>query len=254
MELLVLLFAASVVINGAMFVVAYKLQSDKLTDASYAVTFIVLALIAQFFSPGQTLHWLVTAMVGIWALRIGGFLLYRVVKVGKDRRFDGIREHFWQFGKFWAGQALSVWVLMLPIGLLSNETTSLAPLSMIGIALWAIGVIIESVADAQKYAFHENPANKGKWIESGIWRYSRHPNYFGEILVWVGVYVTVVPALTGASALIGLVSPIFIAALLLFVSGVPPLEKSADKRWGNDPAYKRYKQSTSLIVPLPKQK
>lgn len=254
MELLLLLLVASIVINGGMFVIAYKLQSDKLTDVSYAVSFIVLALIAHFFSSQQVVHWLLTLMVCVWAVRIGGFLLYRVIKVGKDRRFDGMRENFWQFGKFWAGQALSVWVLMLPIGLLTNANASLTTTSVVGIVIWGVGVIIESIADFQKYAFHENPANKGKWIESGIWRYSRHPNYFGEILVWVGIYVTAWPFLSGIGALVGVVSPLFITILLLFVSGVPLLEKSADKRWGNDPRYKQYKRSTSLIVPLPKSR
>ncbi len=116
---------------------------------------------------------------------------------------------------------------------------------------WTVGLIIETIADVQKIQFKNNPANKGKWIESGIWRYSRHPNYFGEIVVWIGVYIVAATSLPFVQAAIGLISPLFIIVLLLFVSGIPILEKSADKRWGNDPAYKKYKKRTSLLIPLP---
>lgn len=253
MELLNLLLI-SLVINIAMFLVAYKLRSDKLTDASYAVTFITLTLVAFSGSLQSIGHVLLAVIVCIWAVRIGGFLLYRVSKVGKDRRFDGVREDFVQFGKFWLVQAVTVWALLLSVAMAFQQDIALTGVAVVGLLVWFAGFAIETIADIQKYRFHEELTNKGKWIESGIWKYSRHPNYFGEILVWIGVYVFVVQSLNLTQSLVALVSPIFIAVLLIFFSGIPPLEKSADKRWGNLKAYKDYKKSTSILIPLPKQK
>jgi len=165
-----------------------------------------------------------------------------------------MREHFLQFGKFWLGQALTVWVVMLPATLAFSKAETGHKLAVIGIALWCTGFIIESIADFQKYHFAHDPKHKGHWIDSGIWRYSRHPNYFGEIMVWISIYIYAFTALTATERLIGLVSPLFITLLLLFVSGIPILERSADKRWGSVSAYQTYKQHTSILIPLPKNK
>jgi steroid 5-alpha reductase family enzyme len=147
-----------------------------------------------------------------------------------------------------------VWVILLPTLLaLAHTQITLTVVSYAGIALWAAGVTIEATADLQKYTFSQNPKNKGAWIETGVWRYSRHPNYFGEILAWVGVYICVAPVLTPLEAWIGLIGPIFIACLLIFVSGIPPLEKHADEKWGSDPDYQAYKRSTSVLIPWRKK-
>ena len=242
----------SLAINIAMFLVAYRLKSDKLTDISYAVSFAVLALVAFFQGDASPYHAVLLAIILVWAVRIGGFLLYRVMKTGKDRRFDGVREDFKKFGTFWIGQAITVWALLIPSLMAFRASADISQLAIVGCIVWLAGFVIESTADFQKYAFSQNPANKDRWIESGIWRYSRHPNYFGEILVWVGVYIVTLAALDVPQSLIGLVSPLTIVGLLLFVSGIPPLEKAADKRWGKLPAYKAYKRRTSILVPLPK--
>jgi steroid 5-alpha reductase family enzyme len=240
-------------INIAMFLVAYRQKSDKLTDISYALSFAVLAVAAFYQSDHSPYHAVLLAAILAWAVRIGGFLLYRVIKSGKDRRFDGIRENFRKFGTFWIGQAVTVWALLIPslLAFRAQDNSSLQ-LVIAGCIIWFIGFLIESIADLQKYRFSQNPANKGKWIESGIWRYSRHPNYFGEILVWMGLYAVTLSTLSTPQALFGLISPITIIVLLLFVSGIPPLERAANKRWGNITAYKIYKRHTSLLIPLPK--
>ncbi len=238
-------------INIAMFLVAYKLQSDKLTDISYAVTFFVLALYSTIQSNASLFHVVLLVVVGLWSTRLGSFLLYRVHKVGKDSLFDAMRGNFVKFGQFWVLQAITVWVLMLPVIFTSQFTSEVSIGVWAGLAVWGIGLLIESLADIQKFTFTQNVANKGKWIESGIWKYSRHPNYFGEILVWTGVYVIAVQALPLGLALTALISPLFIMSLLLFVSGIPLLEKAADRRWGARKAYRAYKKRTSILVPFP---
>lgn len=241
----------SVWINGVLFLIAFARKSDKLTDASYALSFILLGLFIYTQSSKTRYAGVGVILVCLWALRIGGFLLYRVLQTGKDRRFDGVREHFWQFGKFWLGQAITVWVLMLPLilGLRGNHTVPLW-----GIIIWLFGFVIESVADIQKYRFTHNPSHRNQWIDSGLWHYSRHPNYFGEIVVWIGIYAYCFSSLSSSGKIVGFISPLCITLLLLFVSGIPPLEKRANKRWGDNPAYQAYKHSTSILVPLPKLK
>lgn len=253
MDIVLTSLVVSFVINMAMFAVAFKKQSDKLTDISYAVSFAVIAIYA-FSQVGQkqAFHILLTGMVLVWAVRLGTFLLLRVLKVGKDSRFDEIRSDFRKFFNFWAGQALAAWVLLLPMIMsFGKESVALNTLVWVGFAVWAIGFTLEFTADLQKRRFSVNPKNKGKWIESGVWKYSRHPNYFGEILVWTGVYIYTVSMLSAWQAVVALASPLFISYLLIFVSGIPPLEKGADARWGTNPKYKAYKKRTSILIPLP---
>ncbi len=248
---LVMALIVSLVINLSMFVVAFRLQSDKLTDISYAVTFATIAVWGFVLSDKTWFHVILLAMVFLWALRLGGFLLYRVIRSGKDSRFDGMREDFLKFGKFWFAQAVTVWVMMIPSVFAFGATPVFSILQVVGVSIWLIGLLCETTADFQKMAFSQNPANKDKWIATGIWNYSRHPNYVGEIMIWLGLYVYVVTNFSPLQAIIGLMSPLFIIILLLFVSGIPILEKSADKRWGNKPAYRAYKKRTSILIPLP---
>jgi steroid 5-alpha reductase family enzyme len=255
MDILITSFIVSFAINMAMFLVAYKKQSDKLTDISYAVSFITIALYV-FSQAGEkgAFHIILTLMIVAWGIRLGGFLFVRVLKNGKDARFDEIRGNFKKFLNFWTGQALAAWVLLLPmIFSFSKDNIVMTSLTWLGFTIWLIGWVIEFTADLQKYRFGQNPKNKDKWIQTGIWKYSRHPNYFGEILVWIGVYTYTVSALSSIEGIIALASPLFISYLLLFVSGLPPLEKGADKKWGSDPKYREYKKKTSVLIPLPRR-
>jgi steroid 5-alpha reductase family enzyme len=244
---LLILLGVALGINLVMFVVAFKFQTDTLT-------FIILVLAALFSHTFATTKILGTAMACVWALRLGGFLLYRIRKTGKDSRFDDIRGNFKKFLQFWVLQGASVWIILIPLLiLLSNDQVSFTILSVLGLVVWAAGVAIEATADLQKYRFTRNSANKGKWIDEGIWKYSRHPNYFGEISVWVGMYLFAVSSLSNIQVVLAVVSPLFITSLLLFVSGVPKLEKSADERWGKNKKYQEYKRRTSLVVLSPKK-
>lgn len=187
MNIIITALAISLTINLVMFLIAYRLKSDKFTDITYASTFAVIALWSLAGSPDITLSsTILAAMILLWAIRLGSFLLYRIVRRGKDSRFDNIRDSFFGFGKFWLFQAITVWVLMIPTVLSLNNGVNFGGLSIIGLVIWATGLSVESVADFQKARFAGISSNKDKWIESGIWKYSRHPNYFGEILVWLG--------------------------------------------------------------------
>jgi steroid 5-alpha reductase family enzyme len=243
----------SVLFNSSMFLVAYKQGTDKLTDISYAVTFIALAVFGLVRSPAiSTAKWIIFCMVVLWALRIGGYLFIRIRATGKDKRFDKIRGNFKKFLGFWLLQALTVWVVMLGVLVFYSEGTKpIGSFMVAGMVVWFTGLLIEALADMQKFKFMQNKKNAGKWIQSGLWKYSRHPNYFGEILVWFGIYIFVVSGLQGGTQFIAMISPLFISFMLLFVSGVPLLEKSADARWGKDKNYQKYKNSTSVIIPFP---
>ncbi len=161
-----------------------------------------------------------------------------------------MRKSFWRFGRFWVLQGLTVWIVMIPNLLFFEKSpTELPWYAYAGLAIWAFGITIETVADIQKFKFINNIKNKGKWIDTGIWKYSRHPNYFGEIALWFGLYIFVFSNLSNTEAFIGIIGPLYIALLILFVSGVPLLEKRADKKWGDNPEYIKYKQSTSILIP-----
>lgn len=249
--LLLLSFIIVILINTILFLFAYRRQSDKLTDFSYALSFIVVAVAAiSLGSERSSLLVVVVLMVLGWALRLGTFLVMRIRKQGKDSRFDGIREDFFKFLKFWLGQGVVAWFLLLPVLFLAQHEGKWDYLTLVGISIWLCALAIEAIADFQKFRFTQDATNKNKWIESGIWHYSRHPNYFGEIFVWIGIYITVYSSLASTEQLIGLVSPIAIFGTLRFISGVPILERSAEERWGNNPKYRSYRKRTNLLVPF----
>jgi steroid 5-alpha reductase family enzyme len=132
----------------------------------------------------------------------------------------------------------------------SGSKTSFGALGVLGLVIWIIGFAIEAVSDAQKATFKNDVSNDGKFIDVGLWRWSRHPNYFGEITLWVGMAVLALPALNGWQHLT-LISPIFVIVLLTRVSGLPMLEQRSDKKWGGQPDYETYKASTPILIPRP---
>jgi steroid 5-alpha reductase family enzyme len=191
-------------------------------------------------------------LVLVWALRLGGYLFRRILRIKVDHRFDGMRDDPLRFARFWLLQAITVAVVLLPVAYLLDREHPPHPgaWAIAGTGLWLAGLVLETVADAQKSAFKSKDENRGRFMAGGLWRYSRHPNYFGEMLVWWGLFVYTVPVLHGAAFAV-VAGPVFITLLLLFVSGIPPLERSADQRHANDPAYREYKRRTSILVPLP---
>jgi steroid 5-alpha reductase family enzyme len=190
--------------------------------------------------------------VAAWGLRLGGYLFSRILLLKVDHRFDGMRDKPLAFARFWVLQAVTVWVVMLPVTrlLALPSPLPLSPLTFIGVALWALGFSIEIVSDAQKFSFKNDPVKGKGFMRTGLWSWSRHPNYFGESLLWWGIFVAAAPAFRGWDFLAAL-GPLFLTLLLLFVSGVPLLERSAEAKYGTQADYREYKLSTSLFVPLP---
>ena len=249
------LFALSVglayLIQWLAFIPSYLLQTEKFFDLTGSITYISVITIAVFFSIGadgrSILLW---ALVVIWAIRLGTFLFRRIKKAGKDDRFDEIKPSFIRFLNVWTIQGL--WVTFTMAAALAAITTTnrkeLDLFALVGFLVWAFGFSIEVMADSQKSRFSANPDNKGKFIQTGLWSRSRHPNYFGEIVLWIGVAVIAIPVLQGWQW-IALISPVFVTLLLTRVSGVPLLEKKANKKWGGQEDYESYKKRTPVLIP-----
>ncbi len=248
MNFVLLIFVISVGINLLMFIPAFIYKTDKLTDISYAVTFIAVSLVGYIFSPKYLAQFIGLTLVLIWAFRLGIFLFIRINKIKKDSRFDGMREKFIKFLRFWLLQGITVFIILIPCVLLwSQNSTTFNSVSIIGVLVFIVGIILESVADFQKYQFKNQ--RLPNWIDVGVWRTSRHPNYLGEILIWIGVYLFCIPSLTFGQGILALIGPIYISVLLIFVSGVPLLEKSSDKKWSKEKAYQKYKSEVPVLLP-----
>jgi steroid 5-alpha reductase family enzyme len=248
---LLLTLAISLGIQATLFALAATFKTDKVTDLSYGLTFVVLA--AVLLASGDTskpAHLVLAGMVIAWAVRLAGYLFFRILVTGRDARFDGIRERFWPFFKFWLGQGIAVWVIMLPVTLWFAMPGPWNPIMTVGWCIWALGLAIETVADAQKFSAKRRPGGGGRWVDEGLWKYSRYPNYFGEMLCWWGVYVFVAPDL-GAWNVLGVLGPISITFILMKVTGIPTLEKSAAKKWGDNPEYQKYVARTRTLAPIP---
>jgi len=233
------------------FIPAYLNQTEKFFDITGSLTYISISVAAILLSPKVDARaLLLAALVIIWAARLGSFLFSRIHKAGKDDRFDEIKPSLIRFFNVWTIQAL--WVTFTAAAALVAITTNyrkpLDAFAVIGFLLWLFGFAFEVIADTQKSKFNADPQNKGKFIQSGLWAKSRHPNYFGEIMLWLGVAVIALPVLQGWQW-VALISPLFVTLLLTRVSGVPMLEQKADKKWGGQADYEEYKKNTPVLIP-----
>lgn len=245
--------ALAFAINWLAFIPAALARTEHYYDLIGGISYITVTVAAIALSGELDLRaTLVAAMVMIWSLRLATFLFRRISKAGGDSRFDDIKNQTLQFFMAWTLQGL--WVLLTAAAALAVVTGGtrepLGAVGILGIGVWAIGMLIEIVADRQKSAFKDDPANKGKFINKGLWAWSRHPNYFGEIVLWTGMAIVAVPVLTGWQWAT-LISPVFVTFLLTRVSGIPPLENQADERWGGEDNYEKYKRQTPVLIPKP---
>ena len=243
--------ALAFAVNWLAFVPAHARQTERYYDLVGSLTYLTLVGVALAAGPRDPRSLLLAGLVGLWALRLGSFLFRRILEDGSDGRFDRIKPSFARFFVTWSLQALWVFVT-LSCGLAAMTSTSpvpLGPLAGLGSAIWLLGFGLEVVADRQKRAFRRSQGSE-RFIDSGLWAWSQHPNYFGEITLWIGVALVALPGLRGWQ-LVTLVSPVFVFVLLTRISGIPLLAARARRRWGDDPAYRAYRQRTPLLVPRP---
>ncbi len=249
------LFALAVltafVVQWVAFVPAYLRQTETYFDLTGSVTYVTVTAGLLALTPERDARAvLLAALVVLWALRLGPFLFRRIRRAGSDDRFDEIKPSFGRFLLVWTVQGLWVTFTAMAawIGITSTQRAELDAFAVVGTALWVLGFALEVTADLQKSRFRADPANAGRFITTGLWSRSRHPNYFGEILLWLGVALVAVPVLTGWQW-VALASPVFVTLLLTRVSGVPLLEKKAEARWGGQPDYEDYVRTTPVLVP-----
>ena len=248
---LVLCAGVAFAIQWLAFVPAYLRQTERYYDLTGSATYLTVTALALALTPNPGhLGLLIGACIAVWAVRLGSFLFRRISSDGSDSRFDRIKPDPLRFLFTWTLQGL--WVVMTAAcglaAITSSDGGSVGPVVWLGLLVWAAGFAIEVVADRQKRQFRALHGSE-RFIDTGLWRLSRHPNYFGEIMLWIGVAIMALPALSGW-ALVTLVSPVFVFVLLTRVSGVPMLEHKGEKRWGNDPDYQRYCRETPVLVPF----
>jgi steroid 5-alpha reductase family enzyme len=245
--------ALAFAINWLVFVPSFIQQTEHYFDLTGSLTYVTVVVTALVLSGAEDARaLLLAALVVVWAGRLGSFLFARIRRDGRDGRFDALKPSLPHFLMTWTLQGL--WVLLtLAPSLAAMTTLQPQPLDLfaaVGLAVWAIGFGIEVVADRQKREFRRRPDNRGRFITTGLWAWSRHPNYFGEITLWTGVALLAAPVLGGWQYLT-LVSPLFVYLLLTRVSGIPLLEARADEEWGGDPAYRAYRDRTPPLFPRP---
>ena len=249
------LFAICAVIgfllHWTIFIPSFAFQTEHYFDLTGSVSYLAVILFALTNKPDQDLRAiLLCSLVIIWAIRLGSFLFTRVKKDGKDNRFTIMKTKFWWFLMTWTIGGL--WVLFTLAAALaaitSNATATFGAPALIGLLFWIFGFSIEVIADKQKTAFRSKKENKQLFIRTGLWKWSRHPNYLGEITLWFGVALIAYPVLSSWQ-LLTLISPLFVYILLTRVSGMNILEARADKKWENDMDYIQYKESTPILFP-----
>jgi steroid 5-alpha reductase family enzyme len=245
--------ALAVALNWIAFLPAFAARTERYYDLTGSLTYLSVtatALLAAGTVDARAVT--LAALVAIWASRLGLFLFRRIRAEGKDARFDEVKTSGPRFFLAWTLQA--VWVfLTLAAALTAITTATPAPLGIwfgVGLGVWLAGFTIEVVADRQKRAFRRANDTKTEFITTGLWAWSRHPNYFGEVVLWVGVAIAAAPTFVGWQW-VALVSPLFVYLLLTRGSGVPILERRADARWGGQPEYESYKARTPVLFPRP---
>ena len=243
------------ILHWLVFIPSYYHQTEHYFDLTGSLSYISAVAVAVFMHPFLDLRGLLIAvLVAIWAIRLGSFLFLRVKKAGQDRRFTELKKRFWRYLFTWTLGGAWVFITMAA-ALASITSMTQRPLDIwvgIGLLLWIVGFSIEVMADRQKTEFRNEADNAEKFITTGLWRYSRHPNYFGEIVLWLGIAIIAFPTLVGWQYA-ALISPIFVTFLLVKVSGVKLLEESGQKRWGSDPTYQTYVANTSVLFPMPRR-
>lgn len=239
------------VIHWLAFIPALIFKTEKFYDLTGSICYAFSAIYVYLQSYGMflSLSFFISLAILIWTLRLGSFLLKRVMDAGEDKRFRTIKTNPTQF--FMTFNLSALWVVICSLCALtavSNGVLEVKPIFYMGLLVFIIGFLIEVIADNQKTAFRAVPENANSFITTGLWSVSRHPNYFGEVTLWLGIAMMSLPYLEGVQYWT-LISPVFSFVLIYFVSGVRMLEARGDIKWGNDEAYKKYKEETPMLFP-----
>ena len=242
--------SVSYLLHWLIFIPSYSFQTEHYFDLTGSISYLMAISLCFMLNPSSDPRDLIIgSLIAIWAIRLGTFLFTRVKKDGKDKRFTVMKTQFIWYLMTWTIGGLWVFITMAAglAAITSNETIALSWPALIGVCLWLLGFTIEVIADKQKRDFKKNPTKENEFITTGLWAWSRHPNYFGEIVLWIGIALIALPALSGWQ-LATLISPIFVYILLTKISGVPLLENRALKKWGSDLDYTSYLERTPKIM------
>ena len=250
-SLFALCASVSYLLHWIIFIPSYIYQTEHYFDLTGSISYLSAIALGFYLNPSvDTRDILIGALIVIWAVRLGSFLFLRVKQDGKDNRFTVMKTQFHWYIMTWTMGGLWVFLTMAAglAAITSDVSIPLGLMAYIGLALWIFGFSIEVIADRQKRNFKKQQNKEKEYITSGLWAWSRHPNYFGEITLWAALTV-----LSGWQ-LVTLISPIFVYVLLTRVSGIPMLENRGMKKWGSDPEYVNYVENTpSLILKKPQR-
>ena len=236
-------------IQWVSFIPAFIFQTEKFYDLTGSITYLTAVFYTLYVTGSNNLSDLIiVGCVAVWAIRLGSFLFMRIHKAGEDRRFRTIKPNFTRFLMTWTlqGMWVSMCLLCVLTALSSYSGVVMNSLFFIGLLVFILGLSIEIIADYQKTVFRRKIENKDKFITTGLWSLSRHPNYFGEILLWTGIAIMSISSLQGLQYLT-LISPIFVYVLLVYISGVRILEAQAEKKWGHLDSFKEYIKNTPRL-------
>ena len=255
MSLFIICASVSFVLHWIIFIPSFAFQTEHYFDLTGSISYLSAVALAFYLNPSvDPRDLLIGLLIVIWAVRLGSFLFMRVKQDGKDDRFTIMKTQFHWFLMTWTLGGLWVFLTMAAglAAITSDTTQPFGLMAYLGLALWIFGFSIEVIADRQKRVFKKNQQKDKEFITSGLWAWSRHPNYFGEITLWIGLTLIALPVLSGWQ-LVTLISPVFVYILLTKISGIPLLENRGMKKWGSDPEYIDYVNRTpALMLKKPK--
>jgi steroid 5-alpha reductase family enzyme len=239
-------------IHWLFFIPAYLLKTEKFFDLTGSLTYISIMIYVVYTKNNlseQLGSIILASLIILWAIRLGSFLFLRIKKAGEDKRFREIKTSFARFFLLWtiSGMWVSFCSMCALTAIASNDGVVVNNIFYIGLVTFLVGLSIEIIADSQKTKFRKDPKNKDKFINQGLWAKSRHPNYVGEITLWTGVAIMSFSSLDGWQY-ISLISPIFTYLLLVYISGVPQLTASGQKKWGHLESYQEYIKNTPTLI------
>ncbi len=245
-------------IHWIVFLPSFIIRSEKYFDITGTFAYLFsLSLILYFLITTQNVievrSLTVFMLISIWSIRLGYFLFSRIIREKQDKRFTNLKKSFSKFFVTWTVSGMWVFITSLNgLTVIVNNVSYFNDIFyFLGLIIWIVGFLIEVISDEQKRRFKMNIENKNKFISTGLWKISRHPNYFGEMLIWIGIALISFPTLVGFQYFT-LISPIFVIWLLTNISGINLLEEKADAKWGQITSYIQYKENTPILIPFSK--